>query len=80
MWDYLKLAAFLLLLAAITYVMLFTPTGALFRTAEGRRALVGSLDALVQSAGPLGPVVFVLDLHPRACSSSPPPRSPSRAP
>ena len=59
-WDYLKLAAFLLLLAAITYVMLFTPTGALFRTAKGRRALVGGLDALVQSAGPLGPVVFVL--------------------
>jgi len=59
-WDYFKLAAFLLLLAAITYVMLFTPTGELFRTAEGRRTLVRGLDALVQSAGPLGPVVFVL--------------------
>jgi uncharacterized membrane protein YdjX (TVP38/TMEM64 family) len=58
--NILKLAAFLLLLAAITYVMLFTPTGALFRTAEGRSALVRSLDTLVQSAGPLGPVVFVL--------------------
>jgi uncharacterized membrane protein YdjX (TVP38/TMEM64 family) len=58
--NILKLAAFLLLLAAITYVMLLTPTGALFRTAEGRSALVGSLDTLVQSAGPLGPVVFIL--------------------
>jgi len=58
--NILKLAAFLLLLAAITYVMLLTPTGALFRTAEGRSAMVRSLDALVQSAGPLGPVVFVL--------------------
>jgi uncharacterized membrane protein YdjX (TVP38/TMEM64 family) len=58
--NILKLAAFLLLLAAITYVMLLTPTGALFRTAEGRSALVRSLDALVQSAGPLGPVVIVL--------------------
>ena len=58
--NILKLAAFLLLLAAITYVMLLTPTGALFRTAEGRSALVRGLDTLVQSAGPLGPVVFVL--------------------
>lgn len=58
--NILKLAAFLLLLAVITYVMLLTPTGALFRTAEGRSALVRGLDALVQSAGPLGPVVFVL--------------------
>ena len=58
--NVLKFAAFLLLLAAITYVMLLTPTGALFRTAEGRSALVRGLDALVQSAGPLGPVVFVL--------------------
>ena len=58
--NILKLAAFLLLLAAITYVMLLTPTGALFRTAEGRSALVRGLDTLVQSAGPLGPVLFVL--------------------
>ena len=58
--DILKLAAFLLLVAAVTYVMFFTPAGAHFRTAEGRRALVGNLDALVQSAGPLGPAVFIL--------------------
>ena len=58
--DVLKLAAFLLLVAAAAYGLFFTPTGALFRTAEGRSALVRSLDALVQSAGPLGPVVFVL--------------------
>ena len=58
--DYLKLAAFLLLVAAAAYGLFFTPTGALFRTAEGRSALVGGLDTLVRSAGPLGPVVFVL--------------------
>ncbi len=58
--DVLKLAAFLLLVAAAGYFLLFTPTGALFRTAEGRSALVGNLDALVQSSGALGPVVFVL--------------------
>jgi len=58
--DVLKLAAFLLLVAAAAYGLFFTPTGALFRTAEGRSALVRSLDTLVQSAGPLGPVVFVL--------------------
>jgi uncharacterized membrane protein YdjX (TVP38/TMEM64 family) len=57
--NVLKFGAFLLFLAAITYLMLFTPTGALFRTAEGRRALVVGLDALVQSAGPLGPVLFI---------------------
>ncbi|MBP2686391.1 MAG: hypothetical protein H6Q81_1296, partial [Deltaproteobacteria bacterium] len=58
--DVLKLAAFLLLVAAAAYVLFFTPTGALFRTAEGRSALVKNLDTLVRSAGPLGPVVFVL--------------------
>ncbi len=47
--DYLKLAAFLLLVAAVAYVLFFTPTGALFRTAEGRKALVGKLDV----AGPV---------------------------
>ncbi|MGB7631150.1 MAG: VTT domain-containing protein [Candidatus Deferrimicrobium sp.] len=57
--NVLKFGAFLLFLAGITYLMLFTPTGALFRTAEGRRALVVGLDALVQSAGPLGPVLFI---------------------
>lgn len=57
--DILKLAAFLLLLAAITYVMLLTPTGALFRTAEGRSSLVRGLDTLVQAAGPLGPALFI---------------------
>ena len=58
--DVLKLVAFLLLVAAAAYLLFFTPTGALFRTAEGRSALVRDLDTLVQSAGPLGPVVFVL--------------------
>jgi len=58
--DYLKLAAFLLLVAAAAYVLFFTPTGVLFRTNAGRKALVGKLDVLVQAAGPLGPIVFVL--------------------
>jgi uncharacterized membrane protein YdjX (TVP38/TMEM64 family) len=58
--DSLKLTAFLLLLAAITYVMLLTPTGALFRTAEGRSSLIRGLDTLVQAAGPLGPALFIL--------------------
>ena len=58
--DVLKLVAFLLLVAAAAYLLFFTPTGALFRSAEGRSAFVRDLDTLVQSAGPLGPVVFVL--------------------
>jgi uncharacterized membrane protein YdjX (TVP38/TMEM64 family) len=57
--NVLKLAVFLLFVAAVTYAMLFTPAGALFRTAEGRSALVGHLDSLVQSAGPLGPALFI---------------------
>jgi uncharacterized membrane protein YdjX (TVP38/TMEM64 family) len=55
-----KLVAFLLLAAAAAYLLLLTPAGDLFRTHEGRKALVGKLDVLVQSAGPLGPVLFVL--------------------
>ena len=58
--DYLKFAAFLLIVAAAAYLLFLTPTGELFRTHEGRKALVGKLDALVLAAGPLGPVVFVL--------------------
>jgi uncharacterized membrane protein YdjX (TVP38/TMEM64 family) len=57
--DYLKFAAFLLLVAAAAYLLFFTPTGALFRTHEGRKVLVGKLDVLVQAAGPLGPVLFI---------------------
>ena len=56
----LKLAAFLFLVAAVAYFLFFTPAGAHFRTAEGRSALVKSLDTVVRSAGPLGPVAFVL--------------------
>lgn len=58
--EYLKLAAFLFLVAAVAYIMFFTPAGAHFRTAEGRSALVKGLDTVVRSAGPLGPVAFVL--------------------
>ena len=53
-------AAFLLIVAGAAYVLFFTPTGALFHTHRGRKALVGKLDVLVQGAGPLGPVLFVL--------------------
>ena len=58
--NVLKFAVFLLIAAAVAYVMLFTPAGARFQTAEGRSALIRSLDSVVRSAGPLGPVVFVL--------------------
>ncbi|TRZ98252.1 MAG: TVP38/TMEM64 family protein [Deltaproteobacteria bacterium] len=58
--NVLKLIAFLLLVAAAAYLLFLTPAGELFRTHEGRKALVGKLDALVLAAGPLGPVVFIL--------------------
>jgi uncharacterized membrane protein YdjX (TVP38/TMEM64 family) len=58
--DRIKLAAFLLVGAGVAYLLLFTPAGALFRTHEGRKALVGKLDVLVLAAGPLGPVLFIL--------------------
>ena len=58
--NVLKLIAFLLLVAAAAYLLFLSPAGELFRTHEGRKALVGKLDALVLAAGPLGPVVFVL--------------------
>src|SRR3972149_2096649 len=58
--DVLKLVAFLLLIAAAAYILFFTPAGALFRTPEGRKALVGKLDTLVQAAGTLGPALFIL--------------------
>ncbi len=58
--NILRFGAFLLLLVVVSYFLLLTPTGALFRTAEGRSELIKGLDALVQSAGPLGPVVFIL--------------------
>ncbi|HWS15097.1 MAG TPA: VTT domain-containing protein, partial [Candidatus Methylomirabilis sp.] len=58
--DVLKLVAFLLLVAAAAYILFFSPAGALFRTPEGRKALIGKLDTLVQAAGPLGPALFIL--------------------
>jgi len=58
--DYLKLAVFLLLVAGAVYLLFFTPAGDMFRTHAGRKALVGKLDLLVQSAGPLGPPLFIL--------------------
>jgi len=58
--DVLKLVAFLLLVAAAAYILFFSPAGALFRTPEGRKALIGKLDTLVQAAGPLGPLLFIL--------------------
>jgi len=58
--DVLKLVAFLLFVAAGAYFLFFTPAGALFRSPEGREALVRKLDLLVQAAGPLGPALFIL--------------------
>jgi uncharacterized membrane protein YdjX (TVP38/TMEM64 family) len=58
--NIIKFLVFLLLAGASAYVLFFTPTGALFRTHEGRTILVGRLDGLVQMAGPLGPAVFIL--------------------
>ena len=56
----LKLVAFLILVGISAYVLFFTPAGALFRTHEGRKLLVSRLDGMVQGAGPLGPLLFIL--------------------
>jgi uncharacterized membrane protein YdjX (TVP38/TMEM64 family) len=58
--HWLKFAAFLILVAAAAYFLFFTPTGTLFHTNEGRKILVSRLDVLVQRAGTLGPVLFIL--------------------
>jgi len=55
-----KFVAFLLLAGVSAYVLLFTPAGAMFRSHEGRQLLVERLDALVKTAGPLGPALFIL--------------------
>lgn len=57
--NIIKFLAFLLLAGASAYVLLFTPTGELFRTHEGRKLLVDRLDEVVRRAGPLGPAVFI---------------------
>jgi uncharacterized membrane protein YdjX (TVP38/TMEM64 family) len=57
--DYLKLGAFLLLAAGAAYLLYHTPVGEMFRSHEGRKALVGNLDTLVHAAGPMGPVLFI---------------------
>lgn len=56
----LKLAVFLAFACAVAYLLLFTPLGTRFLTPEGRRELVGRIDLLVRSAGPLGPELFIL--------------------
>jgi uncharacterized membrane protein YdjX (TVP38/TMEM64 family) len=58
--NILKVLAFLLFAGVAGYSIFFTSTGELFRTQEGRKLLVESLDRLVQSAGLLGPALFVL--------------------
>ncbi|MEW6719345.1 MAG: TVP38/TMEM64 family protein [Thermodesulfobacteriota bacterium] len=55
-----RFLAFLLLAGGAAYVFLFTETGEMFRTAEGRKALVDGLDRAVRAAGPLGPLLFIL--------------------
>ena len=58
--NILKGITFLLFAGLACYFILYTPTGELFRTQEGRRVLVERLDHLVRAAGTLGPAVFVL--------------------
>lgn len=55
-----RFLVFLLLAGGAAYVFLFTGTGEMFRTPEGRMALVDGLDRAVRAAGPLGPLLFVL--------------------
>jgi len=57
--DVLKLVAFLLLVAGVAYFLFFTPPARSSGPRKAERPRQG-LDTLVQSAGPLGPVVFVL--------------------
>ncbi|HBX43356.1 MAG TPA: hypothetical protein DEH27_05990 [Deltaproteobacteria bacterium] len=56
----LKLVVFLAFAGTVAYLLLFTPLGNRFLTPEGRRELVGRIDLLVRSAGPLGPELFIL--------------------
>ena len=58
--KYIKPILFLLFAGAAAYLVFFTPTGELFRTPAGRKALVERLDTLVRSTGPLGAAVFIL--------------------
>jgi len=58
--DIGKTAAFLLFAGGAAWLVLFTPAGELFRTPEGRKALVERLDHAVRSAGFLGPPLFIL--------------------
>jgi len=56
----LKLAVFIAFAGTVAYLLLFTPLGTRFLTPEGRKELVGRIDLLVRSAGPLGPELFIL--------------------
>ncbi|HZD54898.1 MAG TPA: TVP38/TMEM64 family protein [Candidatus Aquicultoraceae bacterium] len=58
-----KTIRFLVFLAAagtVAGILLFTPAGNRLLSQAGRREIVGWMDGLVASAGPLGPAVFVL--------------------
>lgn len=57
--DILKILTFLLLVGGAAYVLLWAPAGEMFRTQEGRKFLVERLDHLVETAGPLGPALFI---------------------
>ncbi len=56
----LKVVVFLVFASTVAYLLFFTPAGNLFLTPEGRKELVGRIDALVSAAGPLGPLFFIL--------------------
>jgi uncharacterized membrane protein YdjX (TVP38/TMEM64 family) len=55
-----RLAVLGAFLVTAAYLLGFTPTGRSLLSPEGRRALVGGIDHLVRTAGPLGPFLFFL--------------------
>jgi uncharacterized membrane protein YdjX (TVP38/TMEM64 family) len=56
----IKFLIFLAFTGTVAYLILFTPFRDQFLSPEGRKELVGWIDSLVHSAGPFGPVLFVL--------------------
>ena len=58
--KYLKLCLFLAFAGAVAYGIFFTPQGERLLSPEGRKEMSGWMDHHVQSAGPFGPVLFIL--------------------
>lgn len=59
-WKIVKLAVFLAFIAAVAYVLLFTPFGHRLLSPEGRREFVARIDQAVGAVGIFGPALFVL--------------------